>query len=102
MKQMQIMKEVAKAYRNIGDFYNALNLYYECLLLNSEQDWLHRVELLLKIGKVYRNYLMQTELARFYGRFTGMKKTLIKQKSFLKCQKDCMEKRVAGHRFMKY
>lgn len=66
MKQMQIMKEVAKAYRNIGDFYNALNLYYECLLLNSEQDWLHRVELLLKIGKVYRNYLMQTELARFY------------------------------------
>ncbi|KAI4446428.1 hypothetical protein C823_000946 [Eubacterium plexicaudatum ASF492] len=63
---MQIMKEVAKAYRNIGDFDNALNLYYNCLLLNSKQDWLHRVELLLKIGKVYRNYLMQTELARFY------------------------------------
>lgn len=66
MEQMQIMKEVAKAYRNIGDFDNALNLYYNCLLLNSKQDWLHRVELLLKIGKVYRNYLMQTELARFY------------------------------------
>ena len=27
---------------------------------------IHRVELLLKIGKVYRNYLMQTGLAKFY------------------------------------
>lgn len=65
-EKMQIMKEAAKSYRNTGDFYQALNLYFECLKLNSEQDWLQRVELLLKIGKVYRNYLMQIELARFY------------------------------------
>lgn len=65
-KKMQIMKEAAKAYRNTGDFYRALILYNECLILNSERDWLHRVELLLKIGKVYRNYLIQIELAKFY------------------------------------
>lgn len=64
--KMQIMKDTAKSYRNIGDFYRALKLYYDCLTLNSEQNWLQRAELLLKIGKVYRNYLMQTELARFY------------------------------------
>ena len=66
-EQMQIMKEAAKAYRNIGDFDYALSLYYQCLKLNPQKDWLHRVELLLKIGKVYRNYLLQIELARFYA-----------------------------------
>jgi len=64
--KMLLMKEAAKSYRNTGDFYTALKLYYECLTENSEQNWLQRVELLLKIGKVYRNYLMQTELARFF------------------------------------
>ena len=66
MEKMQIMKESAKSYRNIGHFYQALKLYYECLKLTPKQDWLQRVELLLKIGKVYRNYLMQIELARFF------------------------------------
>lgn len=65
-KKMQITKEAAKSYRNIGDFYNALKLYYECLTWNPEHDWLQRMELLMKIGKVYRNYLMQAELARFF------------------------------------
>lgn len=64
--KMHIMKESAKSYRNIGDFSRALELYNDCLILNPRQDWLQRVELLLKIGKVYRNYLMQIELARFY------------------------------------
>lgn len=64
--QMQIMKESAKSYRNKGDFYRALNLYNECLTMNPETEWCQRVELLLKIGKVYRNYLMQIELAKFY------------------------------------
>lgn len=67
LEQMQIMKETAKSYRNIGDFERALGLYYKCLILNDRQDWLQRVELLLKIGKVYRNYLMQTALAKFYA-----------------------------------
>lgn len=66
IKQMSIMKEAAKSYRNTGDFGNALNIYYECLEINADTDWLQRVELLLKIGKVYRNYLKQTELAKFY------------------------------------
>ena len=66
IEQMEIMKDSAKSYRNIGDFIHALKLYYDCLRLNPEQDWLQKVELLLKIGKVYRNYLMQIELARFY------------------------------------
>lgn len=65
-KKMQIMKETAKAYRNIGDFYSALKLYFDCLKMNPEKDWLQRVELLLKIGKVYRNYLMQYAFARFF------------------------------------
>lgn len=64
--KMQILKEAAKSYRNMGDFRCALSLYYECLKINPEQDWLQKVELLLKIGKVYRNYLLQIELARFY------------------------------------
>lgn len=64
--KMQIMKDSAKSYRNIGEFNNALKLYYDCLTQNPEKNWLQRVELFLKIGKVYRNYLMQTELARFY------------------------------------
>lgn len=64
--RLQIMKDSAKSYRNIGDFRHALKLYYDCLILSDEQDWLQRAELLLKIGKVYRNYLMQTELAKFY------------------------------------
>lgn len=66
VEQIQIMKETAKAYRNTGDFKLALKLYYDCLIMNTNQNWLLRVELLIKIGKVYRNYLMQTELARFY------------------------------------
>lgn len=66
IKQMSIMKEAAKSYRNTGDFGNALYIYYECLEINADTDWLQRVELLLKIGKVYRNYLKQTELAKFY------------------------------------
>lgn len=66
IKQMSIRKEAAKSYRNTGDFGNALNIYYECLEINADTDWLQRVELLLKIGKVYRNYLKQTELAKFY------------------------------------
>lgn len=67
-EKVYIMKEAAKSYRNIGKFSNALELYYICLLMNSEseQAWLGRVELLLKIGKVYRNYLMQIELAKFF------------------------------------
>lgn len=64
--QMQIMKDSAKSYRNTGDFGQALQIYYKCLRLNPEENWIHRVELLLKIGKVYRNYLMQTRLAKFY------------------------------------
>lgn len=66
LDQMEIMKDSAKSYRNTGDFIHALKLYYDCLTLNPRQDWLQKVELLLKIGKVYRNYLMQIELARFY------------------------------------
>ncbi len=65
-EQMPLMKEAAKSYRNTGDFRNALNVYYECLELNAGDNWLQRVELLLKIGKVYRNYLKQIELAKFY------------------------------------
>lgn len=67
-EKLHIMKEAAKSYRNIGKFGSALELYYECLKMNSEseQAWLERVELLLKIGKVYRNYLMQIELAKFF------------------------------------
>ncbi len=67
-EKVYIMKEAAKSYRNIGKFSPALKIYYNCLLMNSEseQAWLERVELLLKIGKVYRNYLMQIELARFF------------------------------------
>ena len=64
--QMQIMKDSAKSYRNTGDFGQALQIYYKCLEQNPEEYWIHRVELLLKIGKVYRNYLMQTGLAKFY------------------------------------
>ena len=65
-EQMPLMKEAAKSYRNTGDFRNALRVYYECLELNSPDDWLQRVELLLKMGKVYRNYLKQIEFAKFY------------------------------------
>lgn len=64
--QMQIMKDSAKSYRNTGDFGQALQIYYKCLEQNPKGNWIHRMELLLKIGKVYRNYLMQTGLAKFY------------------------------------
>lgn len=66
IEKISFLKETAKSYRNMGDFKNALNLYYECLKINGERDWLQKVELLLKIGKVYKNYLMQINLARFY------------------------------------
>lgn len=64
--RMQLMKDSAKSYRNTGDFGQALQIYYKCLEQNPKENWIHRVELLLKIGKVYRNYLMQTGLAKFY------------------------------------